>query len=214
LFTRENFVCFDGLPYDYRAVRNAWFAKNAGKWGQGGIWVPHEGPEGDGASELAHIEFDELAGIEPARRNREDRLPRHLFATIEKWLVDSDADDLAKWSHVYLAHGGDPLSREQIAHLTVTANKIENAIKVLARATEATATLVVGGRAGALMPTAQFNQFEKLEQPIMRVGDEKAARDRWDQHSAEWDRCLDVVGDDLIAPSPDKRRRPKPPSSI
>ena len=42
------------------------------------------------------------------------------------------------------------------------------------------------------MPTAQFNQFEKLEQPIMRRGDEKAARDRWDQHSAEWDRCLDV----------------------
>ena len=23
LFTRENYVCYDGLPYDYEAVRNA-----------------------------------------------------------------------------------------------------------------------------------------------------------------------------------------------
>ena len=35
LFTRENFVCFDGLPYDYQAVLNARFAENVGS-----IWEP------------------------------------------------------------------------------------------------------------------------------------------------------------------------------
>jgi hypothetical protein len=30
LFTRENYVCFDGLPYDYEAVRCARFMENAG----------------------------------------------------------------------------------------------------------------------------------------------------------------------------------------
>src|SRR5260370_36350076 len=67
-----------------------------------------KGPEGDGASELAHMQFDRLAGIDLAKRARQDRLPRHLLKTIQKWFVDSDADDLVEWSHRYVAHGGDP----------------------------------------------------------------------------------------------------------
>jgi hypothetical protein len=57
LFTRDNFVCFDGLPYDYQAVRDARFAENVGS-----IWESHEGPEAGSASEMAHMEFDKLAG--------------------------------------------------------------------------------------------------------------------------------------------------------
>jgi hypothetical protein len=72
-----------------------------------------KGPEGDGASELAHMQFDRLAGIDLAKRARQDRLPRHLLKTIQKWFVDSDADDLVEWSHRYVAHGGDRPSRCQ-----------------------------------------------------------------------------------------------------
>jgi hypothetical protein len=136
LFTRENYVCFDGLPYDYVAVRRARFMENAGNWGRGGIWVPTSGPQGDGTSEIAHRQFDKLAGIDPAKRSREDRLPASLLTTIEKWLDDSGADDLAKWSHAYLAHAGGPESRKRIADLMVTSNKITDAIKALARMTE------------------------------------------------------------------------------
>ncbi len=137
LLTRENYVCFDGLPYDYEAVRRARFMENSGSWGKGGIWVATEGPQGDATSELAHRQFDKLAGIEPAKRSREDRLPVFLLTTVEKWLGDSGADDLAKWSHAYLAHAGGPEARKRIADLMVTANKITDAIKALARVTEA-----------------------------------------------------------------------------
>jgi hypothetical protein len=71
LFTRENHVCFDGLPYDYEAVRHTRFMENAGNWGKGGIWVPTSGPQGDCISESAHRQFDQLAGIDPAKRSRE-----------------------------------------------------------------------------------------------------------------------------------------------
>jgi hypothetical protein len=71
LFTRENYVCFDGLPYDYEAVRHTRFMENAGNWGKGGIWVPTSGPQGDCISESAHRQFDQLAGIDPAKRSRE-----------------------------------------------------------------------------------------------------------------------------------------------
>jgi hypothetical protein len=95
-------------------------------------------------------------------------------------LTGSGADDLAKWSHAYLAHAGDPRSREAIADLQVTANKITQATRVLARTTEAISArlLDAGGRSSALMPSAQFNQFEKLDRPIMERGGEAAAYSR------------------------------------
>ena len=200
LFTRENYVCFDGLPYDYEALRHARFMENAGNWGKGGIWVPTSGPQGDGTSESAHRQFDKLAGIDPAKRSREDHLPVSLLTTIEKWLDDSGADDLAKWSHAYLAHAGGPEARKRIADLTVTANKITDAIKALARVTEAISAwlLFAGGRSNALMPVAQFNQFEKLDKPIMQVGGEAAADKIWQQLSGERNRYVDGVDAELI----------------
>lgn len=202
LLTRENYVCYDGLPYDYLAARQSRFEKNAGQWGRRrGIWVPTEGPEGDGTSEMAHRQFDKLAGIEPAKRNRDDRLPVSLIKAIETWLDDSGADDLANWSHAYLAHAGDPQSREKIAALGITAGKITDAIKVLARATEAISAwlLCAGGRSNALMPVAQFNPFEKLDRPIMQSIGEAAAYRLWHQLSDERNRYLDDVDVALIA---------------
>lgn len=200
LLTRENYVCFDGLPYDYEAVRRARFIENAGNWGKGGIWMSTEGPQGDGVSELAHMQFDKLAGIDPAKRSREDRLPSSLLKTIEKWLGDSGADDLAKWSHAYLAHAGGPKSRKQIDDLMVTANKITDAIRALSRVTEAISAwlLNASGRTNALMPIAQFNPFEKLDKPIMQAGGEAAAYRLWHKLSDERSRYLDGVDAALI----------------
>jgi len=195
LFTRENYVCFDGLPYDYEAVRHARFIDNAGTRGKGGIWVPTSGPEGDSTSQMAHAQFDKLAGIDPAKRSREDHL-----TIIEKWLDDSGASDLAKWSHAYLAHAGGPESRKRIADLRVTTNKITDAIRALARVTEAISAwlLFAGGRTNALMPVAQFNQFEKLEKPIMQAGGEATAYKLWHQLSDERNSYLDGVDTALI----------------
>lgn len=48
------------------------------------------------------------------------------------------------------------------------------------------------------MPVAQFNQFEKLDKPIMQHGGEAAAYNRWHELSAEWNHCLDGVEDELV----------------
>ena len=149
LITRENYVCFDGLPYDYEAVQHREMLEHLGK---GPFWGERSGPRGHGVSRMAHEQFDSLAGIDPAKRSRADRLPVSLMTTIEKWLADSDADDLAKWSHAYLAHAGGPQSRAKIAALQVTANKITDAIRALARVTEAVSAylLFASGRSGNL----------------------------------------------------------------
>jgi hypothetical protein len=52
------------------------------------------------------------------------------------------------------------------------------------------------------MPVAQFNQFEKLEKPIMGArSTEDAARKLWDELSDERDHYLDDVDADLIGHS-------------
>lgn len=197
LFTRENYVCFDGLPYDYEAVQQKEMLERVGK---GCFWGATSGPAAHGISRMAHEQFDKLAGIDPTTRSRDDRFPEALLATIEKWLTDSGAVELANWSHAYLAHAGGPESRKKIADLTVTANKITDAIKALARVTEAISAwlLFAGGRSGGLMPVAQFDPFERLDHPIMRAGGENDAYKLWHQLSDERNRYLDFVDVELI----------------
>lgn len=197
LFTRENYVCFDGLPYDYEAVLRKEMLEHAGK---GPFWGQTSGPGAHGTSRMAHEQFDRLAGIDPAKRTREDRLPLPLLATIERWLDESGADELAQWSHAYLAHAGGPEARKRIADLLVTANKITDAIKALARVTEVISAwlLFAGGRSNSLMPVAQFNPFEKLDKPIMHAGGEDDAYKLWHRLSDEANRYLDGVEDELI----------------
>jgi hypothetical protein len=197
LFTRENYVCFDGLPYDYEAVQHQEMLAQAGK---GMFWGQTSGPRAHGPSRMAHEQFDRLAGIDPANRSREDRLPLALLTTIERWLDESGADELAQWSHVYLAHAGGPEERKRKADLVVTGNKITGAIKALARVTEAISAwlLWAGGRSHSLMPVAQFNPFERLDRPIMATGGAGEAQKLWHQPGDERNHHLDGVGEELI----------------
>ena len=81
LFTRENYVCFDGLRYDYEAVQRKEMMERAGK---GFFWGETSGPGAHDTSCMAHEQFDKLARINPAKRSREDRLPASLLTTLER----------------------------------------------------------------------------------------------------------------------------------
>jgi hypothetical protein len=193
LFTRENYVCHDGLPYDYEPVM---LKEMGAQIGKGAFWAATSGPNAYGTSSMAHEQFDKLAGIEPTRRSREDRLPIALLDMVEGWLDNSGADCLADWSHAYLAHAGNPESRQRIADAMVTNNKMTDAIKAIARVTEAMSAYVLfaGSRLNGLMPTAQFDQFANLGKPIMKADRKDHALRLWDQLSTERDNYLDDVG--------------------
>jgi hypothetical protein len=199
LFTRENYVCFDGLPYDYQAVQLKDMEKHVGT---GFFWGETTGPGAYGTSEMAHEQFDRLSGIDLSKRTREDCLPMSLLTTIEHWLDDSEADQLKEWSHAYLAHAGGPESRRKIAALSVTADKITNAIKAMSRATEAVSAYILfhGGRSGSLVPVPQYAIFDKLDRPITQAGGKGAANEVWHQLSDERDHYLDGIEDALIFP--------------
>jgi hypothetical protein len=151
LFTRENYVCHDGLPYEYEAVRRKQMQTLLR---DGPMWMLTTGPEAASTSSIAHEQFDRLAGISADNRRRDDRLPAALLDTVESWLDGSGTDELAEWSHAYLAHAGSVENRERIAAALVTNNKITNAIKTLARVTEAISarrSCRAGARSASLM---------------------------------------------------------------
>jgi hypothetical protein len=197
LFTRENYICHDGLPYDYDAVMQK---EMVARVGTGVFWAATTGPDAHGPSSMAHELFDKLAGIRPDKRSREDRLPITLLDTIDGWLDTSGADALAAWSHAYLAHAGSPQSRERVADAIVTNNKIADAIKTIARVTEAISAYILfaSGRLNSLMPTAQFDLFENLDKPIMKPGRMDDAYKLWNSLSSERDQYLAGVDAELI----------------
>jgi hypothetical protein len=198
LLTRENYVCFDGLPFDYATVQRKEMLARAGDvfwWGD--AW----GPNAHGTSQMAHEQFDKLMGRSTGGQpQREDRIPTSILITLEKWLDDSGADELAKWSHSYLAHASIPERRKEIGAFQATTHKITKTIKNLTRVTEAISAhiLFAGGRSGSLMPVAQFDQFEKLDQPVMRSGGEAEASEFWNKLSDEQNSYLDDLVTDLV----------------
>jgi hypothetical protein len=65
---------------------------------------------------------------------------------------------------------GSVESREDLKQAIVNNNKITEAIRVIARVTEAISAeiLYASGRLNSLIPTAQFNQLENLDKPVTR----------------------------------------------
>jgi len=91
--------------------------------------------------------------FQATNRSRTDTLSNSLIKKVEGWLLNSGAEEIAKWSHRYLEHAGSSQDREAIAHIQVTNNKITAAIRDVARVTEALSADILGmsGRMKALI---------------------------------------------------------------
>jgi hypothetical protein len=130
---------------------------------------------------------------------RDDKLPPFRLSMGQSLEVPfRTANELAEWSHAYLAHAGGPESRKRIAELTVTANKITDAIKALARVTEAILAwlLFAGGR--SRQPDAGRTIRSIRKAGPADHGATAEADALWQRLSAEHDRYLDGFEDDLI----------------
>ncbi|MFO1050490.1 MAG: hypothetical protein U1E52_21640 [Geminicoccaceae bacterium] len=197
LLTRENYVAFDGLPYDYAAVKEEHLRTR----GAGVMWLDTTGPGAFDSAQRAHEQFDRLSGITPDRRKRDDQVPAKLIDTVEQWISDCGAKDVANWSHKYLAHAGSLASRRAIAGYGVNRAKIGTAIKGLARAAEAVSAYLLysSGRMNALMATPQFDQFERLENAALSSTSGVDPSYVWNTLTREYDGSLGGVEEDLVS---------------
>jgi hypothetical protein len=196
LLTRENYVAFDGLPYDYAAVEEEHFRTRR----TGALWLDTTGPGAFEPARRAHEQFDRLSGVRPDSRRRNDQLPELLIDAIERWITDCGAHEIANWSHKYLAHAGSLASRQDIAGYGPNGAKIGEAIKGLARAAEAVSAYLLysSGRTNALMATPQFDQFERLENVVLSSTSAVDPLAVWDTFTREYNSSLCEVESDLL----------------
>jgi hypothetical protein len=192
LLTRQNLVCFDGLPYDYEAVAEADYKSrppNIAYWGA------TKGPEAWGTSQIVHKSFDRVSGIDHVDRQRNDRIPEALFTRMERIVKDGAASKISSWSHAYLAHAGSPLDRQEVADIQITNDGISTAIRELVSVTElmSNSVLGIGGYRGSVMPTPQYDIFEKLDNPVATEPGQVGAAELWETKSREWDASLDDI---------------------
>jgi len=82
LITRESYVTFDNVPYDYEAAKQQWYRIRA----DGEMWVPRE----VWTSQVFHECFDKLSGTTVSNRSPADRVkcPSGDFVSQRNRLAD------------------------------------------------------------------------------------------------------------------------------
>jgi hypothetical protein len=113
LLTRENYVSHDGLPYNYEAVRDAFYSELFEDDARESGWIrlPTTGPKAFDMARMAHEAFDKLCEANGERRARTDMISDRVFKCLEARLEDSRADDLIKFSSSHM-----PLTQTRVNH--------------------------------------------------------------------------------------------------
>lgn len=189
LYTRENFVCDDGLPYNYQPIKNNFIDKKFKDSKSEGIVyeVPIKGPEGWGASERRHIKFDKLSGTSKNNRKRTDRILNQLFDRMINLSDSSQFDDILDVANKFLGHAADEFSRKEGKALQpgFSLDRISEIHRqTVGLANFVSATLLMDA-SSAFLPTPQYNPFELLDSPAIGATDAGRIHDFWKSRAKE-----------------------------
>jgi hypothetical protein len=191
--TREIFVSYDGLPYEWEAVRDKWYAENpiSGE-GSGYLRLPATGADAFDMARRQHETFDWLSDTPAKQRNRKDLISEWVFDRLDAALNNESITQIVALSHKFLAHAADGPSRSaaSLQEFGLTLEMVASAHKAITLVAQAVSVLLVDGSSHlGIVPTAQFNQFAGLEQPYVSSGGIPHLRKIWHAHTLareEW----------------------------
>ena len=114
IITREIYVAYDGRLYDPEPGRGRFYPAS---WepvpGERVAFVslPTSGPEAWRSAERAHAGFDELSGVAPLYRSRDDLISEETFERLQLKLASSKWREFVHLSNKFIAHAADLSSR-------------------------------------------------------------------------------------------------------
>lgn len=175
VFTRENYLSWSGLPYAPSSTTDEEFSKVFVRRLPGSAFVSPDSPVMVTIrTSQAHEQFDRLSKTSPTNREPSDRIPRRLFEALENHVQKSGIDKVVAWSSKYVAHAGDP-DHPSWKDQKATWGDIESSQRALAQVAQILSGFVLNGPASAqLVPTAQYDRFEYLENVVDRETLQKA----------------------------------------
>lgn len=185
LITRENYVSYDGLPYDPEPGERA-FMKSLADKGDGVSvqWLPISGPQAWSFSHSTHEQFDRLSGVAPDKRSWNDLIANEVFDKIEAMLSESGWQDIAEFGNKFIAHAADAHSRSTLldGQSGFSLDKLARCHQGICRAAAAIYGPLLWEGGTGLLPVPQFDQFDGLEAGWLMPEDIKGLSEFWGAH--------------------------------
>lgn len=183
LITREVYVAYDGLPYDPKPAYQDWSERGlaSGKtdWVE---FLPMEGLEAWGASDLVHKNFDKLARTKPEQRSRNDRISIDWLNWLNRKL--DVCEDIRKFTDKFIAHAADSFSRTGLTNTQtgVTLDRLARCQKAIYQvAAFLHGPLLYEGTFGPV-PVPQYDHLQNLEKGWVAKGSENKAHEFWNKN--------------------------------
>lgn len=191
LMTRENYVCHDGLPYDYGSVHQKWLSSlPVTKSGSHVGSLPTQGPDAWPTAERVHKNFDILAQVNPKKRAREDRIKIEVLEQLETKI--KKCENIKKYVDKFIAHAAAPETRAGPSNEEkgITLERLETCHKIIYQvASFISGPLLWECNLGGL-PVPQYDHLKNLDKSWVSMRNLEKARKKWDDVAKEvskWD---------------------------
>ena len=181
LINRENYVCYDGFPYDYEAVENKWRTNLLQNNNKSLIVAPPRcGPEAFSNSQDLHENFDRLSKTDPNNRKRTDLINIEQIEHLENKLKgNADINYIRELTNKYIAHAADPANRKEFdkkRHGEVL-DKMQNSIKIIFQVANFISQQLLyqsncGGLQGPIGVTKNLDKGWGTKENIQKVSDQ------------------------------------------
>lgn len=186
LMTRENYVCYDGLPYDYGAAHEQWLSSLPVT--ESGIHsgsLPTSGPDAFPMSERVHKNFDILAQVHPAKRSRKDQINIEVLENLESEL--KKCENIKKYVDKFIAHAAAPETRASLSEgeKSLTLERLETCHKAIYQvASFISGQLLWESNLGGL-PVPQYDHLKNLDKRWTTPKNLEKAHKIWDKYKKE-----------------------------
>lgn len=206
LFTREIYVCHDGLPFDPEPARQQSLTRLAAETEENnGVTPTHlsaKGPHAYDTATLVHEHFDVLIGADGRPWCRDDKLDPAIFDKLKSKL--GACAGINKIASKFIAHAADSGSRGKLSdrERNVTLSRIEACHRIICRvAAYINGPLLYIGDSG-LIPTPQFDHLEHLDRGWVDPANTDAIARYWEKRAekvekwtdGDWDKLLKLPG--------------------
>ena len=199
LLTREMFICYDGLPYDWQKVQMEYIASLEYRNGGQARWVPNSGPKAYEVSRMMHNTFDRLCG-NPKKPNRRDTIDTLILKQLKEALLHPAIKKVCNFANKRMAHAERP-SKSANPVSTTTYEDIDNALKQIVLIVNFLSTSFFYDTAfGSIVPIPQFDVLEGLDQPWISTENVENLRHYWNKISETIDGWTYNEGNELLLP--------------
>lgn len=197
LLTREKFVCYDGLPYDYEAVHQE-DIKSLDMQNRRQIrWLPNTGPNAWTTSEMLHKEFDKLSAVDTTKRRREDKIQPSVLTAVKVGLSHPAIEKVRTLADRRVAHA-ERLSESADPIPTATYDDIDQALQQIVKVANFFSTsFFYDAVFGSVVPIPQFDVLEGLDQPWITTKNIPALHKYWDELSESIDNWAYSTNEDF-----------------